>query len=60
LDANQPETITVPLLSEILKSNADLAKVLDRLSMQEKEILLNTTPTQIIGILLKQLDMEKK
>ncbi|MDR1268861.1 MAG: hypothetical protein LBK82_05000 [Planctomycetaceae bacterium] len=60
LDANQPETVTVPLLSEILKSNADLAKVLDRLSMQEKEILLNTTPTQIIGILLKQLDTEKK
>jgi hypothetical protein len=58
LDANQPEIVTVPLLSEILKSNADLAKVLDRLSMQEKETLLNTTPAQIIGILLKQLDTE--
>jgi hypothetical protein len=59
LDANQPETVTVPLLSEIHKSNADLAKVLDSLSMQEKEILLNTTPTQIIGILLKQLTVEE-
>ncbi|MDR2704205.1 MAG: hypothetical protein LBC02_00350 [Planctomycetaceae bacterium] len=60
LDANQPETVTVPLLSEVHKSNADLAKVLDSLSMQEKEILLNTTPTQIIGILLKQLATEEK
>ncbi|MDR0337269.1 MAG: hypothetical protein LBI18_09285 [Planctomycetaceae bacterium] len=60
LDANQPETITVPLLSEILNSNADLAKALDRLSMQEKEILLNTTPAQIIGVLLEQLDRERK
>ena len=60
LDANQPETVTVPLLSEIHKSNADLAKVLDSLSTQEKEILLNTTPTQIIGILLKQLTSEEK
>jgi hypothetical protein len=60
LDVNQPETVTVPLLSEILQLNADLAKVLDRLSMQEKEILLNTNPTQTIGILLKQLDTEKK
>ncbi|MDR0705828.1 MAG: hypothetical protein LBF88_12705 [Planctomycetaceae bacterium] len=59
LDANQPETVTVPLLSEIYKSNADLAKTLDRLSMQEKEILLNTTPAQIIGILLKQLATEE-
>ncbi|MDR2117634.1 MAG: hypothetical protein LBP87_14750 [Planctomycetaceae bacterium] len=60
LDANQPETVAVPLLSEILQLNADLAKVLDRLSMQEKEILLNTNPAQIIAILLKQLDTEKK
>jgi hypothetical protein len=59
LDANQPETVTVPLLSEIHKSNADLAKVLDSLSMQEKEILLNTAPPQIIGILLKQLTTEE-
>ncbi|MDR1964917.1 MAG: hypothetical protein LBQ50_14190 [Planctomycetaceae bacterium] len=59
LDANQPETVAVPLLSEIHKSNADLARVLDRLSMQEKEILLNTTPAQTIGILLKQLAAEE-
>ncbi|MDR3198958.1 MAG: hypothetical protein LBU34_13920 [Planctomycetaceae bacterium] len=59
LDANQPETVTVPLLSETLQLNADLAKVLDGLSMQEKEILLNTNPAQIIGFLLKQLDTEK-
>jgi hypothetical protein len=59
LDANQPETVTVPLLSEIHKSNADLAKVLDSLSMQERESLLNTTPAQIIGILLKQLATEE-
>jgi hypothetical protein len=59
LDANQPETVTVPLLSEIHKSNADLAKELDSFSMQEKEILLNTTPAQIIGTLLKQLSTKE-
>ncbi|MDR2440749.1 MAG: hypothetical protein LBE12_15410 [Planctomycetaceae bacterium] len=59
LDINQPETITVPLLAEILQLNADLANMLDSLSLQEKEILLNTNPAQTIGILLKRLDTEK-
>jgi tellurite resistance protein len=57
LDANQAEkTVAAPLLAEILKSNenTDLAKVLDGLSMQEKETLLNFTPVQMITT-LKQL-----